>query len=85
MGCRTRTISNIYDPENEIVTGRGNLFFVTINLPRLAIKAKHDLKVFYNLLDKKSEYSTLQEELDNLIRGTEEWREKLLQANSAVL
>ena len=53
MGCRTRTISNVYDPENEVVAGRGNLFFVTINLPRLAIKANGDLKLFYKLLDEK--------------------------------
>lgn len=51
MGCRTRTISNVYDPDHEQVAGRGNLFFVTINLPRLAIEADHDIDKFYNLLD----------------------------------
>ena len=40
MGCRTRVIGNSYDPENEIVTGRGNLSFTSVNLPRLAIKSK---------------------------------------------
>ena len=40
MGCRTRTISNIYDPEHEQTSGRGNLFFNTINLPYLALLAK---------------------------------------------
>lgn len=39
MGCRTRTISNIHDPSKEQVTGRGNLFFTTINLPYLALEA----------------------------------------------
>lgn len=39
MGCRTRTIGNVYDKSKEIVTGRGNLSFTTINLPRLGIKA----------------------------------------------
>lgn len=38
--CRTRTISNIYDPEHEQTSGRGNLFFNTINLPYLALLAK---------------------------------------------
>lgn len=51
MGCRTRTLSNVYDPEHEQVAGRGNLFFVTINLPRLAIEADHDIDKFYQLLD----------------------------------
>lgn len=37
MGCRTRTISNINGDEQ--TTGRGNLAFHTINLPRLAIEA----------------------------------------------
>ena len=39
MGCRTRVISNVYDPTREIVTGRGNLSFTSINLPRLGILA----------------------------------------------
>lgn len=52
MGCRTRVIGNVYDKSREIVTGRGNLSFTSINLPRLAIKAKGDLEKFYRLLDK---------------------------------
>ena len=39
MGCRTRVIGNVYDPTREIVTGRGNLSFTSINLPRLGILA----------------------------------------------
>ncbi|MFI3115686.1 MAG: anaerobic ribonucleoside-triphosphate reductase, partial [Clostridia bacterium] len=39
MGCRTRVIGNIHDPENQIVNGRGNLSFTSINLPRLALLA----------------------------------------------
>ena len=39
MGCRTRVIGNVYDPSREIVTGRGNLSFTSINLPRIAIEA----------------------------------------------
>ncbi len=51
MGCRTRVIGNVYDPSREICNGRGNLSFTTINLPRLAIKAKGDVNVFFESLD----------------------------------
>lgn len=52
MGCRTRVIGNVYDPEREICNGRGNLSFTTINLPRLAIKARGDLNTFFESLDR---------------------------------
>lgn len=39
MGCRTRVMANVYDPDREIAFGRGNLSFTTINLPRIAIEA----------------------------------------------
>ena len=51
MGCRTRVIGNVADPEREISNGRGNLSFTTINLPRLGIKAKGDLNTFFESLD----------------------------------
>ncbi len=51
MGCRTRVIGNAYDPEREIVTGRGNLSFTSVNLPRLAIEAKGNIEKFYASLD----------------------------------
>ncbi|MDY6212612.1 anaerobic ribonucleoside triphosphate reductase [Hornefia butyriciproducens] len=51
MGCRTRVIGNVYDPSREIVYGRGNLSFTSINLPRLAIKAKGDQEIFFENLD----------------------------------
>ncbi len=51
MGCRTRVIGNVNDPSREIVTGRGNLSFTSINLPRLAIEADHDIDKFYESLD----------------------------------
>ncbi len=51
MGCRTRVIGNAYDPEREIVTGRGNLSFTSVNLPRLAIEAKGNIDKFYESLD----------------------------------
>lgn len=64
MGCRTRTIGNIYDKSREIVYGRGNLSFTSINLPRLAIEARkiysQDIissrsieSIFFDLLDEK--------------------------------
>ena len=51
MGCRTRVIGNHYDPSREIVTGRGNLSFTSINLPRLAIKANHNVGAFFDNLE----------------------------------
>ena len=51
MGCRTRVIGNAYDPSREIVTGRGNLSFTTINLPRLGIMADHNIGNFFDSLD----------------------------------
>lgn len=51
MGCRTRVIGNVYDPSREIVYGRGNLSFTTINLPRLGIESNGDIKAFYSKLD----------------------------------
>lgn len=51
MGCRTRVIGNKYDPSREIVTGRGNLSFTSINLPRLGIKAQGNIGAFFDSLD----------------------------------
>ena len=53
MGCRTRVIANVHDPEQEISNGRGNLSFTSINLPRLAIKADGDIGRFFEDLDHK--------------------------------
>ena len=53
MGCRTRVMANNYDPSREIVGGRGNLSFTSINLPRLAIKANGNLDVFFEELENK--------------------------------
>lgn len=38
MGCRTRVMSDITDPNNQTTGGRGNLSFTSINLPRIGIK-----------------------------------------------
>ncbi len=59
MGCRTRVIGDVTAPDNEVVVGRGNLSWTTINLPRLGIKygialkerEKCDIKGFYKELD----------------------------------
>ncbi len=53
MGCRTRVIGNHYDPTREIVNGRGNLSFTSINLPRIGIRAKGDVDWFFEELDRK--------------------------------
>ena len=52
MGCRTRVIGNVYDPQQQISNGRGNLSFTTINLPRIAIKANRNLEWFFQELDR---------------------------------
>jgi len=53
MGCRTRVIGNAHDPDRQISNGRGNISFTSINLPRIAIKAKGDLDLFFEELDRK--------------------------------
>lgn len=45
MGCRTRVIANRRGPQ--VTTGRGNLSFTSVNLPRIAIKAGGDLDKFF--------------------------------------
>ncbi|WP_373601470.1 anaerobic ribonucleoside triphosphate reductase [Paraclostridium bifermentans] len=57
MGCRTRVVGNVCG--EDIVSGRGNLSFTTINLPRLGIKhglvngQATDIDGFYKELDEK--------------------------------
>ncbi|MBQ7521540.1 MAG: anaerobic ribonucleoside-triphosphate reductase, partial [Clostridia bacterium] len=53
MGCRTSVIANNYDPTREIVNGRGNLSFTSINLPRIAIMSNGNIDLFYEQLDRK--------------------------------
>lgn len=53
MGCRTRVMANAYDPTREIVNGRGNLSFTSVNLPRLAILSNKNIDFFYEQLDSK--------------------------------
>ena len=57
MGCRTRVLGNVCG--EEVVNGRGNLSFTTINLPRLGIKhgminnRETNLDGFFKELDEK--------------------------------
>ena len=53
MGCRTRVVGNVYDKSREIVTGRGNLSFTSINLPRIAIKSHGSIEFFFEELDRQ--------------------------------
>lgn len=51
MGCRTRVLPNIYDPEHQTPVGRGNIAFTTINLPKIALLSDKSLDIFFNKLD----------------------------------
>ncbi len=59
MGCRTRVLGNVVDPDKAVTPGRGNLSFTSINLPRIGIKhglptnEKTDLDAFYQELGEK--------------------------------
>ncbi|MDR3073077.1 MAG: anaerobic ribonucleoside triphosphate reductase [Clostridiales Family XIII bacterium] len=53
MGCRTRVLGNVFDKENQIAFGRGNLSFTSINLPRIAIKSHGDIDQFFEELEHK--------------------------------
>ena len=60
MGCRTRVMGNVYDPDREITYGRGNLSFTSINLPRLAILANKNIDFFFEQLDRMVDLVTEQ-------------------------
>ncbi len=53
MGCRTRVVSNVHDPSKQVISGRGNLSFTSINLPRIALKSRGDLDFFFDELERK--------------------------------
>lgn len=53
MGCRTRVMGNVHDRTHETTCGRGNLSFTSVNLPRIGIEAKGDIKKFYEILDER--------------------------------
>lgn len=60
MGCRTRVMSDIFAPGEEVVTGRGNLSFTSINLVRLGIK--HGI-----LTNETPDFEGFYEELEHLM------------------
>jgi len=45
-------MSNVHDPSRAQTWGRGNLSFTSINLPRLAIEAHHDVDAFFASYDR---------------------------------
>lgn len=51
MGCRTRIMSDVNG--DNVVAGRGNISFTTINLVRIALECNKDLTKFYDILDNK--------------------------------
>lgn len=53
MGCRTRVIANKHDPSRQTTSGRGNLSFTSVNLPRIALNSKGNLDFFFEDLDRK--------------------------------
>ena len=49
MGCRTRVMGNVYDPDTrDLATAAATCSFTSINLPRLAIKANHNIDLFFD-------------------------------------
>ncbi|MFQ9847500.1 MAG: anaerobic ribonucleoside-triphosphate reductase [[Clostridium] leptum] len=58
MGCRTGVAANVYDPSREITTGRGNLSYTSINLPRLGILANKNIDLFFELLTSASTWDS---------------------------
>lgn len=53
MGCRTRVIGNVADPDRQVVTGRGNLSFSSVNLPRLGLTSGRNRGEFFKRLDER--------------------------------
>ena len=53
MGCRTRVMANYYDKTRETVSGRGNLSFTSINLPRIGIEANGNVDKFFEILEQR--------------------------------
>ncbi len=60
MGCRTRVMGNVVDPNKAITPGRGNLSFTSINLVRLGIK--HGI-----LNNKKPDFDSFYKELTEMM------------------
>lgn len=59
MGCRTRVMANCNGAE--VTEGRGNLGFVSLNLPRLGMRAEGgDIEGFFDALDRMMELAIQQ-------------------------
>ena len=54
-GCRTRVVANYHDKSREVVSGRGNLSFTSVNLPRIAINAHGNIDWFFEELERQVE------------------------------
>lgn len=52
MGCRTRVLANVHDPEKTTTFGRGNLSFTSINLPRIGILSARKEVNFWQELER---------------------------------
>ena len=44
---KRQVIGNVHDPSRQVVGGRGNLSFTSINLPRIGVKAHGDICLLY--------------------------------------
>ena len=53
MGCRTRVMGNTHDPSRETTSGRGNLSFTSVNLPRIGIESRGNWPLFYHTLENR--------------------------------
>ncbi|MGI6441151.1 MAG: anaerobic ribonucleoside triphosphate reductase [Peptoniphilaceae bacterium] len=53
MGCRTRVMGNTHDPSRETTSGRGNLSFTSVNLPRIGIESRGNWSLFYHTLENR--------------------------------
>ena len=70
MGCRTRVMGNAHDPSREVAPRRGNLSFTSINLPRIALRAKGDVQWFFEELENKLDlvYEQINERFEIIAR-----------------
>ena len=57
MGCRTRVFDDIFGPKTSM--SRGNVSFTTVNIVRVAIKAKRQAELFYEKDIKEQGYTKM--------------------------
>lgn len=68
-----------------IETGAEKLERLNKETKEAADAANEAKQAYEDLLSKKSEYSGLQKELEDLTKGTDEWKQKLIETNNEVL